>query len=78
MCRARRSAVLELLGERNHQHGERGEQGGGEGARHTGYADQAVGNAIDGGVEAEHRTNRVREANAGIADKHKIECRREQ
>ena len=47
-------------------------------ARHAGTPSQAVGDAVDSGVEAEHCTNRVREADAGIADKHKVERRREQ
>ena len=55
-----------------------GEQAGDECARHAGNTDQAVGDAVDSGVEAEHCTNRVREADAGIADKHKVERRREQ
>ncbi len=54
------------------------EQAGDECARHAGNTDQAVGDAVDSGVEAEHCTNRVREADAGIADKHKVERRREQ
>ena len=45
MWRARRSSVLELLGERNHQHGEHGEQGGGD-EQHDGDRHLVVGPAV--------------------------------